>query len=192
MPLDISEFGTAIGAFLEDVDLPPLDAGVPNDAARADLCSLDVDNAFKDFGVIDEEMGRCCISGLLLLHGFLDESHRISQGVGSATGSYWHGIMHRREGDFSNAKYWFRNTGKHPIWPDLGAKATKLAQESLGNNAPDFLYEQAVWDPFKFVDLCEASVHQGDSLEQLCREIQMSEWETLFRFSFCKAIGRDD
>lgn len=86
MPLDISEFGTAIGAFLEDVELPPLDAGVPNDAERADLCSFDVDSAFKDTEVIDKEMGQCCISGLLLLHGFLDESHRISQTVGSATG----------------------------------------------------------------------------------------------------------
>ena len=75
MPMDISEFGAAVGAFLEDVDLPPLGAGPPNDAAKADLCALNVDDAFKEFEVIDEEMGRCCISGLLLLHGVLDESH---------------------------------------------------------------------------------------------------------------------
>ncbi len=44
----------------------------------------------------------------------LDRSHTISQGILDATGSYWHGIMHRREGDFSNAHYWFRKVGDHP------------------------------------------------------------------------------
>ena len=41
----------------------------------------------------------------------LERSHTISQSVESSIGSYVHGIMHRREGDFSNAKYWFRRAG---------------------------------------------------------------------------------
>jgi hypothetical protein len=45
----------------------------------------------------------------------LERSHVISQGIFDATGSYWHGIMHRREGDFSNSHYWFRQTGPHPF-----------------------------------------------------------------------------
>jgi hypothetical protein len=38
----------------------------------------------------------------------LAKSHTISQGIDGPIGAYWHGIMHRREGDFSNSKYWFR------------------------------------------------------------------------------------
>ena len=48
----------------------------------------------------------------------LERSHVISQGITEATGSYWHGIMHRREGDFSNSHYWFRQTGRHPFRAD--------------------------------------------------------------------------
>ena len=46
-------------------------------------------------------------AGALWLHGFLDESHSIAQGLASAEGSYWHALVHRSEGDFSNSKYWY-------------------------------------------------------------------------------------
>lgn len=53
-------------------------------------------------------------AGLWLFADELDRSHTISQGISDATGSFWHGIMHRREGDFSNSHYWFNRTGHHP------------------------------------------------------------------------------
>ncbi len=58
-------------------------------------------------------------AGLWLLAGNLDESHQISQSIESPEGSFWHGIMHRREGDFWNAKYWFRRVGRHPVLSEL-------------------------------------------------------------------------
>jgi len=45
----------------------------------------------------------------------LDRSHRISQSNETPTGSFWHGIMHRREGDFSNSHYWMRRAAAHPL-----------------------------------------------------------------------------
>ena len=59
------------------------------------------------------------VSGLLLWNGNLDRSHTISQGIENPTGSYWHGIMHRMEGDYWNAKYWFRRVGRHPAMSRL-------------------------------------------------------------------------
>ena len=54
-----------------------------------------------------------------LLEGFilyaLDEihsAHSIFQEEESFFGSYGHGMMHRREGDFWNANYWLRRAGK--------------------------------------------------------------------------------
>lgn len=56
-----------------------------------------------------------------VLHGLLfyaldalEEAHALFQEIDSFLGSYGHGMMHRREGDFANANYWFRHAGKPP------------------------------------------------------------------------------
>ncbi|MBX3177539.1 MAG: hypothetical protein KF886_09270 [Candidatus Hydrogenedentes bacterium] len=58
-------------------------------------------------------------SALWLYIDELDLSHEISQTLKDDTGSYWHGIMHRREGDFSNSHYWFNRAGQHPAMAAL-------------------------------------------------------------------------
>lgn len=44
----------------------------------------------------------------------LPQAHAIFQEESGFLGSYCHGMMHRREGDFWNANYWFRSAGKPP------------------------------------------------------------------------------
>ena len=56
-------------------------------------------------------VGASLRAGLLLWNDALDASHTLSQGIDNPTGAYWHGIMHRREGDLDNAGYWFRRVG---------------------------------------------------------------------------------
>ncbi len=70
--------------------------------------------------VVSEEDARLVKAALYLKHGFLDESHRISQRIKSSTGSYWHGIMHRHEGDISNSHYWYDRAGDHPVLKQIG------------------------------------------------------------------------
>ncbi len=53
-------------------------------------------------------------AGLWLYIDELDRSHDFSQSMHDSTGSFWHGIMHRREGDFGNSRYWFAKVGNHP------------------------------------------------------------------------------
>ena len=45
-------------------------------------------------------------AAMWLLFDFMTESHEISQGLATPSGSYWHGILHRREPDAFNSKYW--------------------------------------------------------------------------------------
>ena len=79
--------------------------------------------------------GEVLRAGALWLHGFLDESHSIAQGIPSAEGSYWHALMHRSEGDFSNSKYWYRRVGRHAIFPDLLAAVRQLKINSQSSTA---------------------------------------------------------
>ena len=52
---------------------------------------------------LTDEAASLVRSATFLWHDHLDESHRVSQGIKSADGSFVHGIMHRREPDYSNA-----------------------------------------------------------------------------------------
>ena len=66
------------------------------------------------------------LAGLLQMHDYLDESHSVSQNMeGTALGDHWHGIMHRREPDYSNAKYWYRRLGKSAAVSGIGAAPTE-------------------------------------------------------------------
>jgi len=82
-------------------------------------------------------------AGLWLYVDDLERSHTISQGISSATGSFWHGIMHRREGDFSNSHYWMRRAATHPLFDEL-APAALVDDVSLsgGRNLPELVERQ--------------------------------------------------
>jgi hypothetical protein len=109
---DPANYAAPVTALLGEPRLMPLDRGEPNRAAFDQLSGLDEARLFDGRPVRHREMARACLAGLWLYHGFLDESHRISQALHGRDGSYWHGIMHRREGDFANAKYWFAAPGR--------------------------------------------------------------------------------
>jgi hypothetical protein len=40
--------------------------------------------------------------------GNWDEAHRLAQDSGSRDGAWVHAYLHRKEGDASNARYWYR------------------------------------------------------------------------------------
>lgn len=175
---DPARYGPRVAALLEPARLAELGPGRPNEAARSQLAALTPSNLFLPQRVADESMAAACLAGLWLYHDFQSESHAISQDLPTASGSYWHGILHRREPDFANAKYWFRRVGQHEIGPALLAHAQQLAR-GAGPQAAGLL-EQATWDHFAFVDLCRSALAGRSSVEPLCRDIQQAEWRLLF------------
>jgi hypothetical protein len=134
-------------------------------------------------------MAAACLAALWLRYDFADESHAISQELETIEGSYWHAILHRREPDFANAKYWFRRVGSHPISPALAAAARESAQAAAPDRAAEFLNAQTAWDHFRFVDLCQSVLAGRSAAELLCRQIQQREWELLFDHCYRRACA---
>jgi hypothetical protein len=170
---DPNEYGPVALGLLTAERLPALGPGSPNRAAHSALQSLSVETLFPG-AITDHDMARACISGLWLLHDFLDESHSISQEIDTPTGSYWHGIMHRREPDASNAKYWFRRIGSHPVVEALAFQTTAVG----------YRYQS----PFAFVDFCERVRGSGSDDEMIARRVQLLEWQLLFDWCYRQTI----
>ncbi len=156
--------------------LPELGPGSPNQSARPALAAVHVETDFP--AIRDREAALGCISGAWMYHDFLDESHTISQDLTGWIGSYWHGIMHRREPDAGNAKYWFRRVEPNPVYEALAADAAGLGLSVNGG-----------WDPFGFIDRCERERGTGSEAEILCRRVQLREMQLLFDECYRRATA---
>jgi len=186
---DPESYGPVFAPLLSIDRCRELGPGKPDPAVRPVLEALTPDYALPR-RIADRQMALLCCGAVWLLYDYLEESHRISQSVETAAGSYWHGLMHRRELDFGNAKYWFRHTGRHPIFEPLHEAARSLAQQAELDWLAAPLASQSQWEPFLFVDLCEAVAEGRSASGPLCRAIQQREWELLFDYCFRHAIGK--
>ncbi|WP_036745462.1 hypothetical protein [Paenibacillus sp. UNC451MF] len=138
-------------------------------------------------------------AGLYLLNESLDKSHSLSQEIHNSTGSYWHGIMHRMEGDYSNAKYWFRQAGLHPVQASMLAAALEAYKnfdlDSIESptlkNKLEALVSGASWDAYLFADIVEqqVTVVQDDLAEELLTELQWIEIKLLIQYSYQQSGG---
>jgi len=185
---DPANYGPVFAPLLDAERLNALGPGSPVLEMRSRLEALDLDRAFAPNPIRDISMAHACLAGLWLLYDFLDESHTISQDIATNTGSYWHGIMHRREPDYGNAAYWFRRVGQHPIFDALRRETARIAA-APPVPAAAFLTEKPSWDPFVFIDLCEAAANGTADCDLLCQQIQRCEWQLLFDHSYRNALG---
>jgi hypothetical protein len=193
---DPNAYGPVLGPLVDTDRRRGLGFGTPDRAVLGALEKLSVEKAFAhaqtEFGPsqpVDADMGACSVAAVWLVHDFLDESHAISQQVDTPSGSFWHGILHRREGDFANAKYWFRHVGRHEVFEFLGQRAGELAAIRGDTAAVEKLTPEGVWDPYAFVDLCQSVVRDGSKHLDLCLDVQQVEWELLFDYCYRAAIG---
>ena len=153
-PFDPTTYGPSVAALLTEPRRPDLGPGTPVESLRGAIT-----HAIRD-------LPPACAAGLWLHFDFLDESHTISQEIDTPDGSYWHAIMHRREPDAFNSKYWWRKVGPHPLLKQLVA------------HGPGIGY--AYTNPQDFVDFCERVRGTGSADEETAKRVQLLEWRLLF------------
>ena len=166
-------------------ELPDLGPG-----PRANVLQESELNRFVDGFLVKSKLlqakGELVRSLVLLWHDHLEAAHWIAQNIENADGSFVHGIMHRREPDYGNAKYWFRRVGKHACFPELAEKVGAFLGANNGHGLAGKLVRKGEWDAYAFIDACE-QVAERPALglqHRLLREIQRIEFEVLLG-SFC-------
>ena len=111
----------------------------------------------------------------------LDDAHRIFQDDPGDLASYWHGVMHRREGDFDNARYWFRRAGKLPISDKMHAAAAPVSPNMAKQNS---------WDAYLLTGMCEqAKFGDTDAIPE-CLRLQRVEFDELLAYCWRKSVGQ--
>ena len=143
----------------------PLSWNLPGEISKADDATL-----FGDKPVRSPALLR---GGLLYAVDALDAAHAFFQDDPSDLGSYWHGMLHRREGDFDNARYWFRRAGRLSVF-------SKLQSAACEHSAT--MARQDNWDAYLLTGLCEQAKFGDTELAPECVKLQLCEFEGLFDY----------
>jgi hypothetical protein len=64
--------------------------------------------------------------------GNWEKAHEVAQDVEGPDGAWVHAYLHRKEGDFGNAGYWYRQAGRRVATGDLMVEWEGIVGELLG------------------------------------------------------------
>ena len=70
-------------------------------------------------GTLPSGLGAVAVGTLYLRHGHLETAHIISQDISSPYVDRLHAIMHRKEGDYSNSRYWCIRAGGNELYSHI-------------------------------------------------------------------------
>ena len=122
-------------------------------------------------------------SALFLWNDSLVRAHEVAQEIKTQAGSYLHGVMHRREPDYENSKYWFHKVGEHPNFPEVREAALELLKDRSHTleKVRKSIEESKAWDAFRMVDWCQEAARPGADgpLVAFLRSLQTREIELL-------------
>jgi hypothetical protein len=150
--------------------------------AKRLLEQLNVSDIFSPGTSRPEADAKAVLAGLWLWHDWLERSHALSQSLSSPTGSFWHAIMHRREGDFSNSKYWYARALNHPVMASLAGGAATVVNRAPADKGLLRIVANG-WNPNALVDLAEeVSNNSADARRPIAIELQQMEWRTLWEY----------
>ena len=119
-------------------------------------------------------------AGLFYYHNALDDSHKQAALDEGDLAAYWHGMVHRREGDFENARYWMRRAGEQPVFQEMQGRAS--------DGAPH-MGRQSNWDPFLFIHLCEQYRYGETDYKKEIGHLQRTEFAVMFDYVWRRCVA---
>ena len=129
--------------------------------------------------IADAKMFTLVRGALFWAADVLDAAHRIFQDEPGDLGSYWHGVMHRREGDFDNARYWFRRAGRLPIFDRMHEAAAPVSPT---------MAKQPTWDAYLLTGMCEQAKFGDREAVPECVSLQRVEFDELLAYCWRKGV----
>jgi len=176
---------TKLTALLDTPEPAELGPGPRKGVLQEAALNRDLDKLFSSTD-LPKERQQLIRALLLLWHDHFEPSHSISQSIENADGAFVHGILHRREPDYSNAAYWFRRVGKHAVFSKLADRAKALVDKAGQSQLIQTLIRGGQWDAFGLIDACEQANRRGvlESETRLLRQIQQIETRLLLGY-FC-------
>ena len=118
-------------------------------------------------------------AGLFYYHNALEDAHKEAQKGEGDLASYWHGMVHRREGDFENARYWMRRAGEQPVFQEM--------QHRASDGSPH-MSRQANWDPYLFINLCEQYKYGEVEYKKEIGHLQKVEFAAIFDYVWRQCV----
>ena len=123
---------------------------------------------------------------LWLRFGIIEPAHEIVQDGATPLASYLHGVVHRLEGDYWNAKYWFRQVhDKRQLQSISIAMVERIEKEGLLAVAKSLNFVQGShFLPAEFVTAHEQMNHQTKKSEEqkfAMESMAWFEWESLWQ-----------
>lgn len=117
-------------------------------------------------------------AGMFYHHNALEDAHRLVQEASGDAAAYWHAMIHRRERDFENARYWLRRAGEQPAFAEMQARAADVSPH---------MGRQMSWDPYLLVNLAEQLRFGAAELEAEVVGLGRVEFEVFFDYCFRQA-----
>ncbi|HON06641.1 MAG TPA: hypothetical protein PLW02_00920 [Verrucomicrobiota bacterium] len=169
-----------------DVSAPGLDSKARADRLDSETIDTELHKLWKA-RVLPEWSERQTKCLLLLWHDYIELSHHIADTERTTDFIYIHAIIHRRERDIYNSRFWFRHLDMcHIVISNIAKEVGAYLTEKGETQLLDRFVKDDGWVPLEFLEEVNkaSKMDLSDPFVKLLQNIQTIEFACWFRF-FC-------